>query len=124
MKPAGHTARRRVLLTGAAGGMGQAFFRSARDRYWFRLADRAAIAAERGHNAGGTGKEGDGEDHEASQLDLVELAACERACAQIDTVVHLAADANPAAPFYESLLDNNLNATYNIFRAANDQGCR
>jgi uronate dehydrogenase len=39
-------------------------------------------------------------------------------------VVHLAADANPAASFYESLLDNNIKATYNIFRAAKDQGCR
>src|SRR5262249_50332931 len=35
-----------------------------------------------------------------------------------------AADANPAAPFYESLLDNNIKATYNVFRAARDQGCR
>jgi len=123
MKPAGRTARRRVLLTGAAGGIGQAFFRSARDRYRFRLADRAAIAAEAVH-ADGTGAEGDGADHEAIQLDLVELAACERACEQIDTVVHLAADANPAAAFYESLLDNNIKSTYNIFRAAKDQGCR
>ena len=39
-------------------------------------------------------------------------------------MVHLAADANPAAAFYESLLDNNIKATFNIFRAAKDQGCR
>lgn len=114
MKPVGHTVRRRVLLTGAAGGIGRAFFHSACDRYWFRLTDRAAIAAEAG----------DTEDHEALQLNLVELDACERACEQIDTVVHLAADANPAAPFYESLLDNNIKATYNLFRAAKGQGCR
>jgi nucleoside-diphosphate-sugar epimerase len=104
------------LLTGAAGGIGQAFFRAARDRYSFRLADRVVIAAE--------ALEGDEQNHEATQLDLVELDACEQACDQIDTVVHLAADANPAAPFYESLLDNNIKATYNIFRAARDQGCR
>jgi uronate dehydrogenase len=104
------------LLTGAAGGIGQAFFRSTRDRYAFRLADRVVIAAET--------PEGSERDHEAIQLDLIELDACERACEQIDTVVHLAADANPAAPFYESLLDNNIKATYNIFRAARDQGCR
>src|SRR5262249_50334312 len=116
MSSARPTARRRVLLTGAAGGIGQAFFRSMRDRYSFRLADRLAIAAET--------SEGDEQDHEAIQLDLVEPGACARACEQIDTVVHLAADANPAAPFYESLLDNNIKATYNIYRAARDQGCR
>jgi nucleoside-diphosphate-sugar epimerase len=123
MKPTGRTARRRVLVTGAAGGIGRAFFRSARDRYCFRLADRTAIVVER-VPADGPGEQGYGGDHEAIQLDLVELAACERACEHVDTVVHLAADANPAAAFYESLLDNNIKATYNIFRAAKDQGCR
>ena len=117
MQPAGPTTGRRVLLTGAAGGIGRAFFRSARDRYRFRLADRVPIAAE-------AAREGDEEEYEAIQLDIVELPDCERACEQIDTVVHLAADANPAAPFYESLLDNNIKGTYNIFRAARDQGCR
>jgi uronate dehydrogenase len=116
-------ARRRVLLTGAAGGIGRAFFRSARDRYRFRLADRVAIAAATVQHRDES-QEGEREDHEAIQLDLVDLAACERACEQIDTVVHLAADANPAAEFYESLLDNNIKATFNIFRAAKDQGCR
>jgi nucleoside-diphosphate-sugar epimerase len=121
MNSAVPAARRRILLTGAAGGIGQAFFRSACGRYRFRLADRVAIAAETVHDEGDEGKE---EEHEVIQLDLVELPACEQACAQVDTVIHLAADANPAAPFYESLLDNNIKATYNIFRAAKDQGCR
>jgi nucleoside-diphosphate-sugar epimerase len=116
MNSAKSTARRRVLLTGAAGGIGRAFFRATRDRYSFRLADRVVIAAET--------LEGDEQGYETIQLDLVELDACERACKQVDTVVHLAADANPAASFYESLLDNNIKATYNIFRAAEDQGCR
>jgi uronate dehydrogenase len=117
MNPLERPTRRRVLLTGAAGGIGRAFFRSARDRYWFRLADHVSIAAK-------TAQEGDEGGYEAMQLDLAELAACEHACEQIDTVVHLAADANPAAQFYESLLDNNIKATYNIFRAAKNQGCR
>ena len=42
----------------------------------------------------------------------------------MDVVIHLAADPSPAADFYGSLLDNNIKATYNIFRAAKDQGCR
>lgn len=111
------TARRRVLLTGAAGGIGQAFFRSARNNYGFRLADRVAIA---GDQADG----GDEGEHEVIRLDIGDLAACQRACEQIDTVIHLAADADPEAEFYDSLLDNNIKGTYNIFRAAKDQGCR
>jgi nucleoside-diphosphate-sugar epimerase len=57
-------------------------------------------------------------------LDVADLAACQEACKTIDTVIHLAADAGPEADFYGSLLDNNIKGTYNIFRAAKDQGCR
>jgi NAD+ dependent glucose-6-phosphate dehydrogenase len=118
MRPAGLTTRRHVLVTGAGGMIGQAFVRSVRDLYHFRLADRAPIASEtaiEGKNAA---------DHETIRVDLADLTACQRACEQIDTVVHLAADANPAADFYDSLLDNNIKGVFNIFRAAKDQGCR
>jgi uronate dehydrogenase len=107
-------------LTGAAGGIGRAFFRSVRDRYQFRLADRVTIAAELDQVGGAQG----GGDYEAIHLEIADLDACQQACEQMDTVVHLAADANPAAQFYDSLLDNNIKGTYNIFRAAKDQGCR
>jgi len=116
MASAEQTARKRILLTGAAGGIGRAFYRFAHDRYQFRLADRAAIAAEAVNETE--------EEHEALHLDIADLASCQRACEQIDTIVHLAADANPAAEFYDSLLDNNIKGTYNIFRAAKDQGCQ
>ena len=72
--------RRLVLLTGAAGRIGSAFFADSGDRYRFRLADRSA-----------------------------------------DT---LATDPSPEADFYGSLLDNNIKGTYNVFRAAADEGCR
>jgi len=120
MKSSGRAAPRRVLLTGAAGGIGRAFFRSVCDRYQFRLADRVPIAAELGQEGGAQ----EGGDYEAIHLEIADLDACQRACEQMDTVVHLAADANPTATFYESLLDDNIKATYNIFRAAKDQGCR
>ena len=107
-------ALRRVLLTGAAGGIGRAFFRSARERYRFRLADRDPVTAQMDVSP----------EHDVVQFDIADLAACQQACAQIDTVVHLAADANPDAEFYDSLLDNNIKGVYNIFRAAKDQGCR
>jgi len=114
MSDAGESPRRCVLLTGAAGGIGRAFFDDARDRYRFRLADRVPIAAE----------VADGSGHGVVRFDIADLAACRRACERIDTVVHLAADANPAAGFYDSLLDSNIKGTYNVFRAAKDQGCR
>ena len=106
--------RRSVLLTGAAGRIGSAFFAHARDRYRFRLTDREA--------AGLAGAEADG--HEALALDVADADACQAACRGVDTVVHLAADPSPAADFYGSLLDNNIKGTYNVFRAAQDQGCR
>jgi nucleoside-diphosphate-sugar epimerase len=105
---------RRILLTGAAGGIGTAFLRYAGDRYWFRLADRVT------HNLADAATQG----HEVLALDVAELAACQEACTTIDTVIHLAADAGPGADFYGSLLDNNVKGTYNIFRAAKNQGCR
>ncbi len=105
---------KRLLLTGAAGGIGSAFFRSTAGHYTFRLADRdmtsLASAASR--------------DHEACILDVADLDACQQACRGIHTVIHLAADANPDADFSRSLLHNNIQGTYNIFRAAKDQGCQ
>ncbi len=108
------TQQKRILLTGAAGGIGSAFYHYARDRYWFRLADRRMSET-------GADRE---EEHEAIALDIADPQACQEACKHIDTVIHLAADANPASDFYASLLMNNIAGTYNVFRAARDQGCR
>ena len=104
------TIRRKVLLTGAAGRIGTAFLQQAGNRYHMRLADR------KGDDLAGSG-------HEVLVFDIADLDACQRACAGIDTVVHLAADPSGKADFYGSLLDNNIKGTYNIFRAAKDQGC-
>lgn len=104
--------RRRVLLTGAAGRIGTAFRRFADARYDFRLGDRCADDLDRVVG------------HEVAAFDIADPEACQRACAGMDTVVHLAADRFGHADFYGSLLDNNIKGTYNIFRAAKDQGCR
>lgn len=103
---------RRVLLTGAAGRIGVAFRRFAGERYQFRLGDQPPIVPT------------DAAPHEAMALDVSDLEACRRACAGIDTVVHLAADRHGTADFYGSLLDNNIKGAFNIFRAAKDAGCR
>jgi nucleoside-diphosphate-sugar epimerase len=102
----------RLLLTGAAGRIGTAFYQETGDRYWFRLADRntASLAPRDGH--------------EVATLDVADLDACRAACAGVDAVLHLAADPSPEADFYGSLLDNNLKGTFNVFRAAKDLGAR
>lgn len=104
------TNRRKVLLTGAAGRIGTAFLQQAGERYHMRLAD----CKQDGLASSG---------HEVQIFDIADLDACQRACAGMDTVIHLAADPSGKADFYESLLDNNIKGTYNIFRAARDQNC-
>jgi nucleoside-diphosphate-sugar epimerase len=101
-----------VLLTGAAGRIGSAFFAATADRYRFRLADRDIDALQAGSP------------HDVVALDIADPEACRAACSGIDTVVHLAADPSPEADFAGSLLRNNVLGTYNVFRAAVDAGCR
>jgi nucleoside-diphosphate-sugar epimerase len=103
---------RKVLLTGAGGRIGTAFRAFVGDRYELRLVDRDA------------GRIADASDYEVIEAELSDLDVCRQVCAGIDTVVHLAADPNARADFYGSLLDNNIKAVYNIFRAAKDQGCK
>jgi uronate dehydrogenase len=104
---------RRILLTGAAGRIGQAFWRARPDRSGLRLADLAL---------GGLADAG--ADAEVMALDIRDAEACLRACAGIDTVVHLAADPSPQADFMSSLLPVNIVGSYNLFTAARAQGCR
>jgi nucleoside-diphosphate-sugar epimerase len=102
--------KRFVLLTGAAGRIGTSFRSLYGDRYRFRLVDRREIAAVAGH--------------EARLGDLARLEFAREVCAGIDTVVHLAADPSPRAGFYETLLEMNIQATYNVFAAAQEAACR
>lgn len=106
------TTKPKVLVTGAAGRIGSAFVGDVADRYDLRLADRDASV-----NAILPGAE-------ALLLDASDPIACRRAVDGIDVVLHLAADPDPRADYYASLRANNFDATYNIFRAAVDAGCR
>ncbi len=103
---------KRVLLTGAAGRVGTAFRRFHGQDYQLRLVDREGAQI------------GDAGDHEVIYANLADLAACQQVCQGMDMVIHLAADPSTQADFYGSLLDNNIKAAYNIFRAAKDQGCQ
>ncbi len=107
------TPPRPVLLTGAAGRIGTAFRLAHGQDYRLRLADLEI----------GSLTDTPGESHEIIRLDVADAVACHAACAGIDTVVHLAADPRPDAP-WDSLLANNIQGVVNICEAALAAGCR
>jgi len=103
----------RILITGAGGRVATAFRQAMGDRYALRLAERD-VSLLRDLQPG----------DEVISFNIADLDACRAACANIDTVLHLAADPSPDADFCGSLMDNNILGTFNIFRAAKDAGCR
>lgn len=78
----------RILITGAGGRVATAFRQAVGDRYALRLAERdLALLRDR--------RPGD----EVISFNIADLDACREACANIDTVLHLAADPAPDADF-------------------------
>jgi nucleoside-diphosphate-sugar epimerase len=106
--------KRRILITGGCGKIGSYFVQFASDKYSIRVVDKVAWDSERLGPFSG----------ESLVLDLQSFAACLQACANMDMVIHLAADPDPKADFEDSLLGNNIIATYNMFRAAQEAGCQ
>ncbi len=104
----------RLLITGGCGKIGATFARFAASSHAIRIVDRIPWDPARLGPLPG----------ESLVLDLQDLEACRRACADMDVVIHLAADASPEADFTTSLLPNNIIATHNIFRAAKESGCQ
>lgn len=100
---------RTVLLTGAAGKIGSFFHNAYAETYEFLLTD--IVEPE------------DPKDARSVKADLSDFDAIRPLFEGIDTVVHLGADPNMEAP-WESLLPNNVVATYNVFEAAHQAGCR
>jgi UDP-glucose 4-epimerase len=105
------SARRKVLLTGAAGLIGGHLRSHWGDRYRLRLADIRPIGELAPHE-------------EFVQFDIADLQAFRAASEGIDTIVHLAADPSMQASFYETLLRANIVGAYNGFEAAHLAGCR
>jgi uronate dehydrogenase len=101
---------RKILVTGAAGLIGSAFWKAQANNMDLRLADidesRLSDSAQR------------------FTLDIRDQASCLEACADIHTVIHLAGDSNPDADFMSSLLPVNIVGTYNMLFAAKVQGCK
>lgn len=103
--------KRKVLLTGAAGRIGSFCTKTwtENDSYDLVLADVRAPQETYGFPF--------------HLVNLSDFDAVRALCTGVDTVVHLGADPSMEAT-WESLLPNNLIATYNVFESAHQAGCR
>ena len=97
----------RVLLTGAAGRVGDAILSDLADAYEWRLLDRDPPT---GDYPG-----------EFVVADVTDADALREAVEGVDAIVHLAGDPRPSAP-WTSVLENNIDGTYKLFQAAVDAG--
>jgi uronate dehydrogenase len=97
----------RVLITGAAGGIGRGIRPLLRGVYSsLRLSDIVELQPEAGE--------------EFVATDLAGMAAVERLCEGVDGIVHLGASSVEDA--WEPILQNNIIGGYNVFEAARRQG--
>lgn len=101
--------KRKVLITGAAGRIGSFITKQWVDRYDLVLSDVRAPAETHGFPF--------------HQVNLADFDAVKQIVAGVDTVVHLGADPSMEAT-WDSLLPNNVIATYNVFESAAQSGCR
>ena len=99
--------KKRVLVTGAAGGIGGEFRKFARDRYEIVAFDRRPVRGAKGAVAG----------------DLTDLATLCRAAKGCAAILHLAAIRDDA-DFMTRIMPNNILGTFNVFEAARRQGVR
>jgi uronate dehydrogenase len=100
---------KRILLTGAAGGVARMIRPLLRVKYRLRLSDLAAVADA-------------ARDEEDLPADLADLPAVERAVAGVDGIVHLGGFSVEGP--WETILQANIVGTYNLFEAARRQGVR
>ncbi len=106
-------ARRRVLVTGAAGNIGSYFTRKLHHKYDLRL-----MVRDQDEDSSAIQDFG-----EVVMCDLLELERLKTLCEGIDTVLHLAGNPSPNQTWH-SVVQNNITGTYNAFVAAKAAGCR
>jgi nucleoside-diphosphate-sugar epimerase len=99
----------KVLITGAAGKIGQLLVRHLKDRYQLVLTDIKEPLESYGFPF--------------TKADISNLEDIRPLFDGVDTVIHLAADYRREAP-WESVLPNNVIGTYNAFEAAHQAGCK
>jgi uronate dehydrogenase len=99
---------RRVLITGAAGGIGRSLRETLRGAYpVLRLSDRASLAPAR-----------DGEEIDCTELS--DLASVERMVADVDGIVHLGGISGENE--WPVILEGNIVGVHNLFEAARRAG--
>ncbi len=98
----------RVLLTGAAGGVGGHLRRELAGRYRLRLSDLRAPA--------------DAGDAEFVQADLADPDAVRRAVAGVDAIIHLGGFSVESD--WRTILDANIVGTHTLYEAARQEGVR
>ena len=102
-------AKKRVLITGAAGRIGKVLRDGLQDRYSLRLLyNRTVLPAE-------------GED-EVRVADITNLAKMEEVVGGCDAVIHMAGNPSMSATFEEAAHQNSL-GTYCIYEACVRRGC-
>src|SRR6202047_3205327 len=99
---------KRVLITGAAGGIGRSLRETLRGVYpVLRLSDRVALAPAR-------------EGEEGARTELSDMAAVERMVAEVDGIVHLGGISGENE--WPVILEGNIIGLYNVFEAARRAG--
>lgn len=100
----------RVLMTGPTGRIGRVLRKSFAGRYeLLRLGDRVAMGVA-------------GPNEELCTMDLHDPASLDRACAGIDTIVHLGGQAIETD--WDTILQTNIAGGYNLFDAARRQNVK
>ncbi len=103
-------ARKRVLITGAAGRIGVEVHRGLRERYDLRLMyHRKVLAAQNGE--------------EVVVGSISDLERMEEVVDGVDAIVHLAGDPNMEAT-WESVLNANIQGAYCLYEAARRRGVK
>ena len=100
--------KRRVLITGAGGRIGTSLTNAYKARYDLRLHCYPAVPDQPAVDDAVTGN-------------LSDFAVARRALDGMDAVIHLAGNPSTQAS-WESVRDNNIEATYNVFEAARQAG--
>lgn len=100
---------KKILLTGAAGGVGTVLRAEYRDTYKLRLSDRSAI-------------DNCGPNEEFIQADLSDPDAAREIVAGVDGIIHMGGFSVEGS--WEQILESNISGTYNLFEAARLEGVK
>jgi len=102
-------AKKRVLITGAAGRIGSHLSEALKERYDLRVLYNRTVPEKPPVD-------------DVHVADVSDYAAIAPVLQGMDAVVHMAADPSPRAT-WESVRDKNIAGTYNIYEAARAAGC-